>query len=371
MFYKVVSSFFFIQVTFNQSSWPDGPIYNTLIYVSSTGNISLNVGMFYKFTGNSFTVLPVKALGTVYSITTGPMSNEIDAQRNAFIVVPLPSETNSVSETHLEMYPTNLEYENCDGNNRTQTLSFPNVFTLTCFQDMSGTVVRSDRPIAVLSGIINSDNSDFYGFEMLLPIEFWGTGFLLSNIINDTSYVSRFKIVAFNDTTLYINCTSVTDLNGGEHYLYNQTGIFATFLYSLQPISVIRIDDSDISLSMFTQIPSLDHYLHTSMNLPMLDELDIENFAVVYQNGPSLKINGSEIRINKSSDFRVLQRNEAYSNYVFDIEFTNYVPQHIQPFDTTYSVIQYGRRDTSAVYGQVSGFAFTGISPKFKSLSIH
>lgn len=90
----------------------------------------------------------------------------------------------------------------------------------TC--DLTGTFIRSDKPVAVFSGhncayIPNEVSFCNHLVEQLPPVNTWGRQFYVGNLANRSR--SSFRVLASRDSTkVFRNFRPIAVLNAGEHY---------------------------------------------------------------------------------------------------------------------------------------------------------
>lgn len=185
------------------------------VHVYSEGPISVYVLSKFKQSGEGFLAIPSTALGKEYIISSYP-----DASLNYPLYNALPSLSaivatednttveftmggNSQSRTAGDLFP---------GETAKRTLHQGDIWMFSskptlnnAMPDLSGSYVKSDKPIAVISGNQNTNiptnNIDLnYLVEMEIPMYAWGNNYLVGKIKN-RKYSSVVRVYAQSDNT--------------------------------------------------------------------------------------------------------------------------------------------------------------------------
>ncbi len=144
--------------------------------------------------------------------------------------------------------------------------------------DLSGSLIRSNKPIAVFgAGIADLYASSAYNYmvEQLLPISTWGKSFLLTDV-DDVLRV----LASQNGTQLFINGTQVAVLNKGQ--VYQQRIKQVTKVIASSPVLVTRLANFN------------DGSLRASMTLVPANEQWLSSYAII---SPSFHAFGNSIKL--------------------------------------------------------------------------
>ncbi len=176
---------------------------------------------------------------------------------------------------------------------------------LSSFDDLTGTIVTSDKPLSVFSGFANHDTY----IEQIPPHPTYGNRFFLQP---HEFMVSRVRIGSVSDeASIQVNCPcepgSVTinrlPLSGSGRFFtvvinrgqYVECRTYSFVLCSVQstrPVSVMTVYDSFIP-NLMVYIPPVDSYL-TRYSLISLDDSSVFlSYTLQDLNSPGLLVNGN------------------------------------------------------------------------------
>lgn len=210
------------------------------IHVTAGADISIYGLNRIQFTTDAFLGLPTNSLGTDYIVQAFPNTNIVNgsqfsvvATEDATVVTITPSQTFGSRPAGV---PFNVSL------NRGQTYQLRS--TAAAPSDVSGTIVTSNRPVAVFGGhqCANVPNGNTtacdYLVEQLPPTTTWGKSFvtmpLATRVGGDT-----FRFVAStNGTQVSVNGSVVATLNRGQVHQRIISG--AATITSTQPIMVAQ-----------------------------------------------------------------------------------------------------------------------------------
>ncbi|MFL6193086.1 MAG: MopE-related protein [Thermoanaerobaculia bacterium] len=174
------------------SSWTAGRVLNNAVRVSSSNDFVLYLVNRAQFTSDAGMALPVDALGTSYIVTTYRGSAIVGQDRSQFLVVaPFDNTTVTITPAATVVIPS--PGANAPPNvpftiklNRGQGFRAEAAFS---GNDLSGTVIESDRPVAMLNGNLCTNvptTTAFcdHIFEVAHPLRAWGTTALVRNLPN-------------------------------------------------------------------------------------------------------------------------------------------------------------------------------------------
>jgi hypothetical protein len=206
------------------SGWTAGRVLNNAVRVSAPDELVAYLVNRATATSDAGMALPVDALGTSYIVTTYRGSNAHSGDRAEFLVVaPFDGTTVTITPTASLLIPA-------PGTNAPPNVPFQ--ITLTRGQgfrgeavfstaDLTGTVIESNRPIAVLNGnlctnIPTTTVACDHIFEVAHPVRSWGTSALVANLPNRPGG-SIYRIVAsVNGTVVSRDGAAQATLNRGQ-----------------------------------------------------------------------------------------------------------------------------------------------------------
>jgi len=191
----------------SHTGWPAGVVRNNAARVFGPDEFVTYLVNRAQFTSDAGMALPVDALGTSYILTTYP-SRLVSQDRSQFLVVaPYDNTTVTITPTSTLRIPppgvnvpANTPYQVTLGRGqgfRGEAAFFTN--------DLTGTLIESDRPVAVLNGNICTNVPAFTSycdhiFEVAHPLQSWGTSALVRNLPNRNGG-SIYRVVASVDGT--------------------------------------------------------------------------------------------------------------------------------------------------------------------------
>ncbi|XP_053546859.1 IgGFc-binding protein-like [Bombina bombina] len=157
--------------------------YNVVV-VQSDKEISITSMNFKALSADTSVIYPVSSLGTEYYIVT-PLNGPSDSFKE-FAVVSAGEPTNV--DIYLKGEVTFQEETYLAGSKLTVLLEAYNAIQLLSKDDLSGSRVVSQKPVAVLSGHTCSwkNTQCNHVYEQLLPVSSWDTTFIVPPIVYQT-----------------------------------------------------------------------------------------------------------------------------------------------------------------------------------------
>jgi len=190
------------------SSWPAGQVRNNAVRLSGANDFVAYVVNRAQFTSDAGMGLPVEALGTSYILTTYQGSAINGGDRPEFLVVaPFDGTTVTITPTaSLQIPPPGITAQ--PGVPFTIQLSRGQGFRgeASFFSvDFTGTLIESNRPVAVLNGNTCGNVPIFNAFcdhifEVAHPVASWGTSAVVANLPGRPAG-SVYRVVASADGT--------------------------------------------------------------------------------------------------------------------------------------------------------------------------
>jgi len=189
------------------ANWTAGQVLNNAIRVTGPDDFVLYLVNRAQFTSDAGMALPVDALGTSYIVTTYRGSQAHSGDRSQFLVIA-PFDGTHVTITPAQTMrfppgtnaPPNVPFQITL--NRGQGFRGEAVFSNG---DLTGTLIESDRPIAMLNGnlctnIPSTTTACDHIFEVAHPVRAWGTSALVANLPNRAGG-SVYRVMASVDGT--------------------------------------------------------------------------------------------------------------------------------------------------------------------------
>ena len=214
----------------SHTGWTAGRVLNNSVRVFGPDEFVTYVVNRAQFTSDAGMALPVDALGTSYIVTTYRGSALVSQDRSQFLVLA------AFDNTTVTITPKTTVRIPAPGTNAPPNVPFQIVLNrgqgfraeaLLAGTDLTGTLVESDRPIALVNGNIctNVPTSTAFCdhiFEVAHPLRSWGTSALVRNLPNRNGG-SIYRVVASVDgTEVRRNGVLQTTLNKGQFF---ETGL--------------------------------------------------------------------------------------------------------------------------------------------------
>jgi len=189
-------------------------------------------------TSESMTALPTDALGTEYLILAynsdgSSYGDQINGQStpSQFAIIATQDGTNITIVPSVPTWQNKLQTQNITLNQGDVYLVQANITLNKLRNDLTGSKVTSDKPIAVIAGhqrtalpINGRGTSRDMLMEQLPPLNAWGrnsivTPFAQSETIENQSDNDLFRVLAYSDNTqLFIDGEFITNLNSGQFF---------------------------------------------------------------------------------------------------------------------------------------------------------
>ncbi|HTG33743.1 MAG TPA: MopE-related protein [Thermoanaerobaculia bacterium] len=207
-----------------ESNWPAGQVRNNAVRLSGSKDFAVYIMNRGRFTTDAGMGLPVEALGTSYILTTYQGSSYNGDDRPEFLVVAaFDGTTVTITPTASLRIPSpgttaqpNVPFQ--VQLNRGQGFRGEASFFGT---DFTGTVIESNRPVAVLNGNTCATVSVFtsacdHVFEAAHPVTSWGIAAVVANLPGRPGG-SIYRVVASADgTQVSLDGNLQTILNRGK-----------------------------------------------------------------------------------------------------------------------------------------------------------
>ncbi len=236
-------------------------------HVSSTGNIRVNAFHNRIYFSEASAILPSSSLGTEYTVMSYV---DIDFSENAeMVMVAIEDNTN------VEIICTQTTAEAPAGTPFTIELNQGEVYTVLSQEDISGSKISSNAPLAVFSGTgvstVNNCNASSHLYEQLLPEEHWGTRYAYVPFQNKGGDVVRF-LAREDNTEIFSNCD--------ELFVTLDEGEFADFFLNAP---TLFSSDKDFLMAQFMTGAECSNPSLADPNMLLLTPLNRGNSNVQFQ----------------------------------------------------------------------------------------
>ena len=196
---------------------------NVGLKITTTVDCSVYAGNRLPQSFDAANILPVTALQTEYITQDYPGYDHENKGGGYPVNTILATEDN----TQVTIIPSNTVLNNTGGTTTIhQTLNAGQVLYITGDNrsTLSGTVITSDKKIAVFAGVNNTDvpgpvSARDHLYEQIMPIDYWGTHFVVTRSMKKDA--NRVRVTAKeNGTELYIDgsSTPLATINAGQTY---------------------------------------------------------------------------------------------------------------------------------------------------------
>jgi hypothetical protein len=202
--------------------WNIGTVDNNAVRAFSDDEFVAYMVNRAPFTSDAALALPVDALNTSYLVKTY-FSNTVSSDRGEFgIVAPF-------NNTTVEITPANdllggfsagmsfsIDLDQGDGFLGQSTTNGPD-------GDLTGTIITSDKPIALTNGnrctnVPPSQTFCDHIFQFAHPVQSWGNSALVSNLPNLPEGAVYRVLASENNTTVQQNGSTIATLDRGEYF---------------------------------------------------------------------------------------------------------------------------------------------------------
>ena len=223
----------------------DGVVTKGAIHVTANADVAVIGFPYEQYLTDAYLGLPISALGSNYMVSSFPTQNLSPSAGSEFAVVASQNGTTLtiVPSVTTGIHPAGVPY--------TVSLNQGDVYELidqTPGNDLTGTIVNSNLPVAMMDGTEQSDvpdgnySSANYLVEQAWPVADWGTDFLTVPIATRTGG-DLFKVLAYsNGTQVKLNGTLIATLNAGQSV--TQEIAAASEITTSQPANVSQFSNS-------------------------------------------------------------------------------------------------------------------------------
>ena len=195
-------------------------IKNVGLKITTTVDCSVFAGNRLPQSFDAANILPITALQTEYITQDYPGYDHEDKGGGYPVTTILATENN----TQVTIIPSSAVLNNNGTATITKTLNAGQVLYLTGDNraSLSGTLVNSNKKIAVFSGVNNTDvpgpvSARDHLYEQNMPVDYWGTHFVVTRSMKKDA--NRIRVTAKeNGTGIYVDGYEIATINAGETY---------------------------------------------------------------------------------------------------------------------------------------------------------
>ncbi|XP_045189859.2 uncharacterized protein LOC123547109 isoform X2 [Mercenaria mercenaria] len=273
---------------------------NRGIYVTSDIDVSLVVitspnGNYYD-ASESFMIMPTSMLSSSYIISSYTIGVAGSWDSN-FLILATENDT-ALTVTNNKVVgqsPLSLSMNAMD------------TYLYDSRDDLSDTLVRSNKPIAVFSGheatgAPHGCNRNHYQSEQLLPTSMFGREFIVPPMLSRSGYTVR-VYGAEPNTIIYYTLSSRNEkrqLGFPGHYEINVSGDKPLHIYSNNPVQVMLYSICSPDGTSMTIVPATQQYQSTYFFTVSSAFSDVDNYIAIMaskiNNMDGLRIGGQRMR---------------------------------------------------------------------------
>ena len=330
-------------------------IQNLGVSVAASADVAVSCLNQGRYTADSYLALPTNVLGQIYVVASYAKSNVgiISSQDNTIVHIKLNKLTRYKGRSYREGEKIMIKL------NKLQT------FHLDHDSDLSGTLIKANKPVAVLSGDkcakINTRYCDHL-VEFLLPVKNWGREFVVATTGKiDKNTGDIFRVFAYENDTRVRSEYGDRVLKSGQfaEYRFGRQELSSLFQCS-KPCQVVQYTTGyfnnrgrEVDSSMLI-VPSVKHFL----NRYKITQSSSGN-RYLYKHSITLLIktsdrNGIVLNGMKATNLRWKNVDETkYSWTIFKMSRETEIT-HISQ-EASFSVLMFGEADFES-HGYPAGF---------------
>lgn len=331
MHYKVIN-FLCVNVSGEFSIRSNGSAHKSLL-IQSDVPVSVTVmpyGHIDEFEG--FLALPVNVLSTEYIAASYQPYSDPSLGYNELLIVGIEDATVvNISGNQMDLRNENIQ--------RFETAQF------ISFTDISGTIITSNKPVAVFSGSSNSQvplgtGDHQYLVEQLIPVYLWGYIYVIPPLYPRTHYLVRIFASVDNSTVIFASKTqSITHTVDRGNILEHVSENGPTLVMSDKPVSVMQYlyetyepvngDPFMTTVQSVSQFrhsytfatgPRLANYANENLTLAIIVETTNPDKFLLYDKDGNV-INHF-VNVGQVHEYSVLAVNLTYDNF-YSIQHTD------------------------------------------------
>ena len=278
------------------------------IEIKSTGEIAVIGANHAPGSSDAFLALPTTTLGKTYVVATrlnsGPSLNLVNIG-----IISQRDGTKVTITLKTKGYFRYLGFTYTNGQSFTITLAKLETFHLMHNNDLSGTIITSSYPVAVLSGSpcenIGFSYCDHF-VSFLLPVKKWGKQYILVPAIDSKNTGDLYRDFASQETM--VKSRGVTkSLRRGEFLEISLTkDALSSFVSCSKPCQVVQYLKSVVRRGEFDPssiiLPSTEQFATSYKAVPMMKQEQFVHYIIIIieeKNKDALKLNKtSNVKLN-------------------------------------------------------------------------
>ncbi|XP_033759107.1 IgGFc-binding protein-like [Pecten maximus] len=229
-----------------------------------------------------FHVLPIEALGTSYIVGT---LKPLNLTGSSF-AVGAPHDNTVVNITLSTSAVSVPGQYHRDGDTITVVLDKLDTFYIEAkagHDDLTGTRIESDKPVAVISGNLcsNGEQKCNHLVEYLPPVSKWGSKFMVPPIAGSNSGIIRI-MASVNDTSVHVSATDFNKTYTVSNFIDVDMNTSLPYAISSDKPILVLLFPVAASIAM-TIVPSIDQFSHESVLVapPTGDPMPFQNYLVI------------------------------------------------------------------------------------------
>ena len=335
------------------------------IEIKSTAEIAV-IGANYAFaSSDAFLALPTTTLGKTYVVATRLNSGGTSQNLVNIGIISQRDGTKVTITLKTKGYFSYLGSTYTNGQSFTITLAKLETFHLMHNNDLSGTIITSSYPIAVVSGSpcenIGVSHCDYLA-SFLLPVKKWGKQYILVPAIESKSTGDFYRVFASQETVVRSRGLTA-NLRRGEFLeidlIKNELSSFVSCSKPCQVVQYLKgsplyhnqvnHDPSSIIL------PSTEQFASSYKAVPMMKQEQFVHYIIIIIE----EKNKDTLRLNKASNVKLNWQKVNDTEYAWAIHNIS-APTDVESCDDEkFGVIVAGYGLTySQSYGYPAGFKF-------------
>ena len=338
------------------------------IEIKSTAEIAVIGANYAHQTSDAFLALPTTTLGKTYIVATrlnsfsgGPSTNLVNIG-----IISQRDGTKVTITLKTKGYFRYLGSNYRNGQSFTITLAKLKTFHLIHNNDLSGTIITSSYPVAILSGspceYVGAGGCDHL-VSFLLPVKKWGKQYILVPAIDSKNTGDFYRVFASQETM--VKSSGLTaNLRRGEFLEISLTkDALSSFVSCDKPCQVVQyLKGADITREPDPSsiiLPSTEQFATSYKAVPIMKRELTDHYMIIIIE----EKNKDTLKLNKTSNVKLSWQKVNNTKYAWAI-YNISAPTDVESCnDKTFGVTVVGYRlYAHESYGYPAGFKFAGMS---------
>ena len=330
------------------------------IEIKSTGEIAVIGANYAPASSDAFLALPTTILGKTYVVATRLNPGGISHNSVNIGIISQRDRTKVTITLKTKGHFSYLNSTYTSGQSFTITLAKLETFHLIHNNDLSGTIIISTYPVAVLSGSpcepVGAGYCDHL-VSFLLPVKKWGKQYILVPAIDSKRTGDIYRVFASQETIVKSRGLAV-NLRRGEFLEINLTkNELSSFVSCSKPCQVVQYLKNAVRNAEFEPssiiLPSMEQFATSYKVVPILkQEQFVHGIIIVIE-----EKNKDTLKINKTSNVKLNWHKVNDTEYAWAIHNIS-APTDVESCnDEKFGVIVIGYTLPES-YGYPAGFKF-------------